>query len=110
VPGLCDVKTRGAYTYMRIPEGARKLPISVQFLDERIEPGPGPCVHVWLDGERTAETCDRKHRDADEIWRVGALDTKTGKLADDNQAAAPMEPLDAGAPAAPPKKKPAPKK
>lgn len=83
VPGLCDVKTRGAYTYMRIPAGSRKLPVSVQYLDERAEKGPGPCVHVWLDGERTTETCDRKHRDADEIWRVGVLDTASGKIAED---------------------------
>lgn len=105
VPGLCEVKMRGAYTYMRIPEGKRNLPVSVQFLDERMEKGPGPCVHVWYDGVRTAETCDRKHRDADEIWRVGTLDTTTGKLSADT-AAAPMttESPDAGAP--PPAKKP----
>jgi hypothetical protein len=112
VPGLCDVKTRGAYTYMRIPEGARKLPISVQFLDERVERGPGPCVHVWYDGERTAETCDRKHRDADEIWKVGTLDTKSGRIVEDTGAAPSMVAADAGAPAssATPAKKPAPKK
>ncbi len=62
------MKTRGAYTYMRIPEGDRKLPVSVRFLDERVEKGPGPCVHVWYDGARTAETCDRLHRDAEDIW------------------------------------------
>lgn len=97
IPGLCDVKTRGAYTYMRIPESSRRLPISVQYLDERIANGPGPCVHVWYDGARTAETCDRAHRDADEIWRVGTLDTSTGKLAVDG---APPS-ADAGAPASP---------
>jgi hypothetical protein len=80
IPGLCEVKTRGAYTYMRIPEGKRSLPVSVQYLDERAEKGPGPCVHVWFDGARTGETCDRKHRAADEIWHVGTLDTTTGKL------------------------------
>jgi len=83
VPGLCEVKTRGAFTYMRIPEGKRNLPVSVQFIDERFEKGPGPCVHVWFDGARTAETCDRKHRDADEIWKVGTLDTTTGKLVEE---------------------------
>lgn len=83
IPGLCDVKTRGAYTYMRIPEGDRKLPVSVQFLDERVEKGPGPCVHVWYDGARTSETCDRAHREPDEIWRVGVLDTTTGKFLQD---------------------------
>lgn len=110
VPGLCDVKTRGAYTYMRIPEGARKLPISVQFQDERVEKGPGPCVHVWYDGERTAEICDRSHRDAEEIWKVGLLDTQTGRLSADT-GAAPAMVGDAGAPRpAPPAKKPAPPK
>lgn len=82
IPGLCEVKTRGAYTYMKIPESNRKLPVSVQYLDERAEKGPAPCVHVWYDGERTAETCDRRKRDADEIWKVGTLDTTTGHLVD----------------------------
>jgi hypothetical protein len=100
IPGLCEVKTRGAYTYMRIPEGSRKLPVSVQFLDERAENGPGPCVHVWYDGQRTGETCDRKQREVDEIWRVGILDTTTGKLLpDDTARPAPASPADAGAPA-----------
>lgn len=87
VPGLCDVKTRGAYTYMRIPAGSRKLPVSVQFIDERAADGPGPCVHVWYDGVRTADTCDPSHRDADDIWKVGVLDTTTGKLLDEEPAA-----------------------
>jgi hypothetical protein len=114
IPGLCEVKTRGAYTYMRVPEGNRRLPVSVQFMDERAEHGPGPCVHVWYDGVRTGETCDRKHRDSDEIWRVGVLDTTTGKLLADTStqagdAGAP--PSDAGAPPADAgTKKPAPKK
>jgi hypothetical protein len=89
IPGLCDVKTRGAYTYMQIPAGSRRLPVSVHYLDERIEKGPGPCVHVWFDGQRTAETCDRKHRDPDEIWRVGVLETATGKLAIEGDPSAP---------------------
>lgn len=99
VPGLCEVKTRGSYTYMRIPEGARRLPVSVRFVDERFEKGPGPCVHVWYDGQRTAETCDRNHRDAEEIWRVGVLDTSTGAVLPDS-----TPPADAGA-ASPPAKK-----
>lgn len=96
IPGLCEVKTRGAYTYMKIPEGSRKLPVSVRFVDERVEKGPGPCVHVWYDGQRTAETCDRVHRDPDEIWRVGVLDTATGTLLPDGT---PTGAADAGAPA-----------
>jgi hypothetical protein len=107
VPGLCEVKTRGAYTYMRIPAGQRKLPVSVQFLDERAEKGPGPCVHVWFDGVRTAETCDRAQHAAEDIWRVGIVDTVTGKMTPDVAPAAPPAPTDAGAP---PPKKPAPKK
>jgi hypothetical protein len=114
IPGLCEVKTRGAYTYMRIPEGSRKLPVSVQFLDDRPEKGPGPCVHVWFDGVRTGETCDRKHREQDEIWRVGTLDTTTGRLSGDGAPAPPMTPADAGVADAavkkPEPKKPAPKK
>jgi len=98
IPGLCDVKTRGAYTYMRVSEGTRQLPVSVQYLDERAEKGPGPCVHVWFDGARSGETCDRKHRDADEIWRVGTLDTSTGKLIPDG---APLPPPGKSAPATP---------
>ena len=100
IPGLCEVKTRGAYTYMRIPEGDRRLPVSVQFLDERVEKGPGPCVHVWYDGVRTGETCDRMHRDADEIWKVGTLDTATGKLLPDGAPPPSSATSDAGAPAA----------
>lgn len=109
IPGLCEVKTRGAFTYMRIPEGARRLPVSVQYLDERAEKGPGPCVHVWFDGQRTGETCDRKHRDMDEIWRAGTLDTTTGQLYPDGAA---LPTVDGGAPPAepPPPPKPAPKK
>lgn len=80
VPGLCDVKTRGSYTYMTIPAGARQLPISVQYLEERPEKGASPCVHVWYDGTRTAEVCDHGKRDAEEIWRVGVLETATGKM------------------------------
>ena len=112
IPGLCEVKTRGAYTYMRIPEGSRKLPVSVQFLDERVEKGPGPCVHVWYDGARTVETCDRRRRDVDEIWRVGTLDTSTGKLIDDDSTPSSSSSSDAGAPATAADagaKKPAPK-
>ena len=98
IPGLCDVKTRGAYTYMRIPEGNRRLPVSIQYLDERVEGGPGPCVHVWYDGQRTAETCDRAHRDADEIWKVGTLDTSTGALGLEGAPASTPSGSDAGTP------------
>jgi hypothetical protein len=95
VPGLCEVKTRGAYTYMRVPEGNRNLPVSVQYLDARDEKAPSPCIHVWFDGARTVETCDRKHRDADEIWHVGVLETATGKVTEGPPPEAPI--ADAGA-------------
>lgn len=114
IPGLCEVKSRGAYTYMRIPAGNRHLPISVQFIDERVEKGPGPCVHVWFDGARTVETCDRRHRDADEIWKVGTVDTTTGKLdgVEDSPTTKPEAPKKPETPARPetPKKPEAPKK
>lgn len=98
VPGLCDVKTRGSYTYMRIPAGSRSLPVSVQYLDERAAKGPGPCIHVWFDGVRTAETCERAPREAEEIWHVGVLDTATGKLVD--TGAGDAAPAGASAPSA----------
>ena len=101
VEGLCDVKTRGSYTYMTIPAGKRELPISVQYLEERAENGPAPCVHVWFDGQRTAETCDHGKRDAEEIWRTGVLDTATGKLSEDK----PEPPAKPAPPTAPAGKK-----
>ena len=105
VPGLCSVKTRGSYTYMTIPAGSRQLPISVQYLEERPEKGASPCVHVWYDGARTAETCDHGKRDAEEIWRVGVLDTSTGKLLDSAPEPPPPPAPAPSAKPAPPKKK-----
>lgn len=107
VPGLCEARQQSAYTYMKIPAGDRKLPLSVLYLDERIENGPGPCVHVWFDGERTGEACDRKHRDAEERWDVGVLDSATGKIGDPVVEVAAE---DAGAPPPPAPAKPTPKK
>lgn len=103
VPGLCEVKTRGSYTYMTIPSGARQLPISVQYLEERPDKGAAPCVHVWYDGARTAETCDHGKREAEEIWRVGTLDTSTGKMGADIPEPPPPPPPKPAKPA--PKKK-----
>jgi hypothetical protein len=115
VPGLCDVKTRVPYTYMTIPASNRKLAISLQYQDERPEKGPGPCVHVWFDGDRTAEMCDREHRSQEDIWQLGTLDTTTGKIGIEppsDAGASPYAVRDAGTtkpapakkPAAPPKK------
>jgi hypothetical protein len=95
-PELCEVKAHGAYTYMKLKASVRKrLPLDVLYVDERIEKGPLVCVQLYFDGARTAQTCDRKHRDADERWRVGIVEMDTGKLA--GSASIP----DAGADAAP---------
>lgn len=80
VPGLCDAKTRGSYTYMKIPAGQRKLPLSLLYLDERAQSGASPCVHVWFNGERTATVCDHDHRHAEDKWELGSIDTATGKI------------------------------
>ncbi|MBX3216247.1 MAG: hypothetical protein KF850_29680 [Labilithrix sp.] len=81
VPGLCDAKSRGSYTYMKIPASRRKLPVSLLYLDERAQEGPTPCVNVWFNGERTLSMCDRDHRHAEDRWEIGTLETWTGKLA-----------------------------
>jgi hypothetical protein len=108
VAGLCEGKRNGAYTYMKIPEGHRSLGISVQYVDEHPEKGPAACVHIWYDGARTAEMCDRQHRTPEDIWKVGVLDTSTGKIGPDvPKGTVPMAEADAGAP---PPKKPAKKK
>ena len=80
VPGLCDAKTRGPYTYMKIPASRRKLPISLLYLDERAQEGPSPCVNVWFNGVRTESICDRDHRHAEDRWELGTLETWTGKV------------------------------
>ena len=58
-----------------------------------MDKGPYVCIQLYTNGERTGETCDRKHRDPDEKWEIGTLDATTGKLVDPN---APKG--DAGAP------------
>jgi len=80
VPGLCDAKTRGPYTYMKIPASRRKLPISLLYLDERAQEGPAPCVNVWFNGQRTVSSCDRDHRHAEDRWEMGTLETWTGNI------------------------------
>lgn len=87
VPGLCEAKTRGAYTYMKIPASRRKLPLSLLYLDERPQGGPSPCVNVWFDGERTATMCDHAHRHAEDRWEIGTIDTSSGKVAPPRQLA-----------------------
>jgi len=89
-PGLCEVRTRSAFTYMRVRASSKRLPLEVVYTDERIEKGPLVCVQLYFEGARTGETCDREHRGADARWAVGSLDMETGRLID-------LEPGDAGA-------------
>jgi hypothetical protein len=99
VPGLCDAKTRGSYTYMKIPAGHRKLPLSLLYLDERAQAGPAPCVNVWFNGARTQTICDKDHRHAEDRWELGSLETWTGKIV---PPAPPPKPKTPAAPAAKP--------
>ena len=105
-PELCEVRRFSAYTMMKLKASDQKLPVSVRYIDERVEKGPLACIHIWFDGARTAELCDRTHRDPDQRWEVGVLDMATGKLGDP----LPASPADAGVeggakkPATPPKK------
>lgn len=103
VPGLCEAKTRGPFTSMKIPASKRSLGLSLLYLDERAKGGPSPCVNVWFDGERTASTCDDEARKAEDRWELGTLETATGKL---TPKAPPPPP--AAAPAPPPGKDAAP--
>lgn len=102
VPGLCDAKTRGSYTYMRIPASRRKLPLSLLYLDERPQAGPSPCVNVWFNGERTTAVCDHDHRHAEDRWELGILDTLTGKINPPKPPPPPPDPKPAAKPAAKP--------
>ncbi len=98
VAGVCEGKTHGPYTHMKIAAGAKKMALAITYTDERVEKGPYACLQLYKDGARTGETCDRKHRDPDERWEAGTLDPATGKIGDASDAGAP----DAGPP---PKKK-----
>jgi hypothetical protein len=80
VPGLCEAKTRGNYTHMRIPASRRKLPLSLLYLEERPQEGPAPCLTIWFDGQKMSESCDRAHRHPEDRWDLGTLDTATGSL------------------------------
>lgn len=81
-PELCDLKTRSAYTHMRVWASDKRIPLEVLYVDERIEKGPLVCVQLYFDGVRTGETCDRKHRNAGDRWQAGTLEMETGKLID----------------------------
>lgn len=74
----CEVRTRSAYTHMKLKGAAPRSKISVSYTDERVEKGPVVCVQVYFEGKRTAEACDRKGRQAEERWEVGTIDRATG--------------------------------
>lgn len=76
----CEIRHQASYTHMTLKASDRKMALSVQYVDERIEKGPLLCINTYFDGAKTAETCDRKHRDADEKWDLGALDMATGRF------------------------------
>jgi hypothetical protein len=92
-PAFCDVKTRSAYSHMRLKAGTTPVPLEVLYVDERVEKGPLVCVQLYFDGARTGETCDRVHRNADDRWSIGVVDRESGKLVEPGSDAA-----DAGAP------------
>lgn len=113
-PPLCQAKAHGSYTVMTLKAGERKLPLSVDYVDERVDKGPLVCVQLYREGARTDEACDRAHRNPDEHWDAGVVDLATGKFVaaspkdagtDAAPAAAPDAALDAAADAAPKKKK-----
>lgn len=93
VPLTCDVKKKSAYTHMRLRASDKRVPLDLAYVDERVDKGPLVCVHVYFDGARTAETCDRNVRKPGDAWAVGTLDMATGKMGD-----GPPPPVDAGAP------------
>lgn len=99
VPGLCDAKSRGPYTSMKIPASKRMLAVSLLYLDERPKGSISPCVNVWFDGEQTGSVCDQEARRAEDRWELGMLDTTTGKITAAPPPAA--SPPAASSPAAP---------
>lgn len=99
-PELCEVKTRSAYTHMKLKASDKRIPLEIAYLDERIEKGPLACIQLYFDGARSAEICDPKHRPTGERWLAGVVDMSSGRLLD--WAAAPAV-SDAGLDAAPAK-------
>lgn len=103
-PDLCEVKRFNAYSMMTLKASGERIPVMVRYLDERTDKDPVACVHVWYEGKRTTEVCDRKAREPDDRWELGELDMTTGQMMEP----APPDAADAGADAgSPPKKKPA---
>ncbi|MBS2017311.1 MAG: hypothetical protein JST00_30790 [Deltaproteobacteria bacterium] len=107
VPLTCDVKKKSAYTHMRLRASDKKTPLELTYVDERVDKGPLVCVHVYYDGARTFETCDRNARKAGELWNVGAVDMTTGRIGEAAPPLADEAGEDGGAPK-PPATKPKP--
>jgi len=114
-PELCEVKTRSAYTLMRLRASEKRLPLDLVYVDERVEKGPVACIQLYFDGRRTGEACDRSARAAGDRWSIGTIEMASGKLLDGAaqgggmDAGADAAPADAGAkkPASPPERPPA---
>lgn len=77
---MCDVRVHSAYTLMKVAASNKRVALNVGYVDERIDKGPLVCIQVYFDGARTVETCDRKHRNADDRWDVGTIDMSTGVI------------------------------
>jgi hypothetical protein len=106
-PDFCDIKSENYVTNLKLlGSSSHAFLTGVHYIDERFDGGPYVCLRAYLNGARTADTCDRAKRGADETWSLGALDGSTGTFIDAKDAYAKLhgaEPADAGAP--PPKKK-----
>ncbi len=99
-PEFCDIKREGAVTNLKLAgSGGKPFIMGVHYTDDRYDGGPYICIRVYLNGARTADTCDRAKRGADDTWSLGALDTETGTFMDAATAFAKARGLyDAGAP------------
>ena len=99
-PDFCDIKREGAVTNLKLAgAGGKPFIMGVHYTDDRYDGGPYICIRVYLNGTRTADTCDRQKRGVDDTWSLGALDTETGTFMDAATAFAKARGLsDAGAP------------
>lgn len=92
--GFCEVRSRSAYTHMKLAPGDKRVNLTLDYFDERVDKGPLVCAQIFFDGARNAETCDRKHRNANEKWDIGTIELATGRLIEPGtaDAAAPTKP------------------
>jgi hypothetical protein len=96
-PDFCDIKSENYITNLKILGSAtHSFATGVHYIDERVDGGPYVCLRVYLNGARTADTCDRAKRGADETWNLGALDGATGAFIDAKDAFAKEHPGDTG--------------